>query len=968
MKGGDPVVSSDSPDSHRSLPARWLDSFQFQQHEDKVLLVLTLIIGAVVGLVVVAFILLTENLGARLYPAHGAAWRRVVMPVAGALISGFLLSRYFPNARGSGIPQTKAALFLRDGFISMRTVLGKFGLSSLTLASGIALGREGPSVHVGAGIASVLGRRLGLSPSRVRALVPVGASAALAAAFNTPIAAVLFSLEEVMGDMHAPVLGSIVLSSATSWIVLHLLLGDEPLFHVPAYQLVHPVEFLWYAVLGLVGGLVSVAFTKSLLWQRKQFMALPRSTQWIQPVAGGLVVGLMGWFFPDVLGVGYSVVSQALNGQIVLGTMALLVCLKLIATATCYASGNAGGIFGPSLFLGAMMGGAVGGGAHLLMPDYTGSVGAYALVGMGAAFAGIIRVPLTSVIMIFEITRDYSIIVPLMIANLISYFISSRLQREPIYEALHHQDGVHLPGGARARDALLTVGHAFRPEAQVLPASMRVQQALSSVDHERGAWPVVDEGGLRGMVTWDMLARDDKSGRGDMTLGDRVPAPGPVETMLGESFPHVHPDHPLDAAMRRLARSKLKVLPVVSRTNVRELKGTISLGDILAAYEGTRAQEQGAAGQSDPASAPARGGNKLLGGVVTALLLLAVLASLIGYFYRSEQKSRALEYHQAGDGLAAGQRYEEAVEEYRRAVSISRSTKDRLALGLALIHSGHWNEARLYLGEVVREDAGNGPANRGMAGIAARQGRIDEAVIYYQRAILGSWPDHPDVSGFETRLLLADALANAGRRPQAQAELLAAAAVAPSDSAHRMEMGQLLIQYGLPREAGDLFRELLKRNRLDAGAQFGLADAEFALGEYAAAEDAYATGLQIQPLAELAAKRLALCGRILAMDPTLRGLKSRERLQRSKKILSAVLGEISRCTENDDALPAGVKDMVQEAREAGARRAGRSGRRDEAEADMALAEKLWLERPKACGSSPAADDPLDRVMARLTRR
>src|SRR4051794_17268461 len=319
------------------------------RHEDKILLILTLIIGAVVGLAVVLFIVLTENLGGRLYPAGSPAWRRVLIPIAGSLISGYLLYRYFPNARGSGIPQTKAALFLREGYISFRTVLGKFGLCSLSLASGIALGREGPSVHVGAGIASTLGRKLGLSPASVKALLPTGASAALAAAFNTPISAVLFSLEEVMGDLHAPVLGSIVLSSATSWIVLHLILGDEPLFHVPAYQLVHPVEFIWYGALGVVGGLVSVAFVKLLLWQRKRFLALPHSTRWIQPVAGGLLVGVLGWFVPPVLGVGYNYVGQALNGQMLPGIMALLVLLRVVTTATCYASGNAGGIFGPTL-------------------------------------------------------------------------------------------------------------------------------------------------------------------------------------------------------------------------------------------------------------------------------------------------------------------------------------------------------------------------------------------------------------------------------------------------------------------------------------------------------------------------------------------------------------------------------------------------------------------------------------------
>ncbi len=505
----------------------------------------TLIIGAVVGLVVVAFILLTENLGARLYPPGSPAWRRVLIPLFGSLITGVLLFRYFPDARGSGIPQTKVALFLRDGYISFRTVLGKFGLCSVSLASGVALGREGPSVQIAAGIASTLGRKLGLSPASVKALLPTGASAALAAAFNTPISAVLFSLEEVMGDMHAPVLGSIVLGSATSWIVLHLILGDEPLFHVPAYQLVHPVEFVFYAALGVLGGLVSVSFVKLLLWQRKYFMRAPRRVQWVLPAVGGLTVGLLGWLYPEVLGVGYAYVSKALNGEMVAKAMALLVILKIIATATCYASGNAGGIFGPSLFIGAMMGGAVGAGAHMLMPDYTGSVGAYALVGMGACFAGIIRVPLTSVIMVFEITRDYSIIVPLMIANLISYSISSRLQEEPIYEALQHQDGIHLPTGARARVDLLMVGHAYRPEAQILSSTESIFQAAASVDRKRGAWPVVDEGGCRGMVTLGQLDQAVQDGRGEATLGELVPTPGPMEAITEESYPHVYPDDPL---------------------------------------------------------------------------------------------------------------------------------------------------------------------------------------------------------------------------------------------------------------------------------------------------------------------------------------------------------------------------------------------------------------------------------------
>ncbi len=403
---------------------RLLDWTGFRKREDQLLIVLSLVIGIVVGLTVVAFILLTGRLAARMYPPGSSAWRRVLIPTFGALVSGYLLYRFFPNARGSGIPQAKFALFIRDGYISLRTVVGKFLCCTISLASGIALGREGPSVQIGAGIASALGRRFGLSTANVKALVPAGCSAALATAFNTPIAAVLFSLEEILGDLQAPVIGSVVIAASTAWIVLHLLLGDEPLFHVPPYHLVNPVEFGIYAILGVVGGLGSVCFVKLLLNLRIWFRKLPASTLWLQPAMGGLVVGLLGWFRPEVLGVGYDYVERVLGGDFPLRTVALLAVLKIIATPMCYSSGNAGGIFGPSLFIGAMIGGSVGDGCACTVPEVTATPGAYALVGMGAAFAGIVRTPLTSVIMIFEMTRDYSIVVPLMISNMISFFIS----------------------------------------------------------------------------------------------------------------------------------------------------------------------------------------------------------------------------------------------------------------------------------------------------------------------------------------------------------------------------------------------------------------------------------------------------------------------------------------------------------------------------------------------------------------
>src|SRR5215469_12102239 len=257
--------------------------------EDQVFLVLTLVIGALVGLVVVAFIVLTDNVGESLYPAGSPAWHRVFIPIIGSLAMGYLLFRFFPNARGSGVPQTKAALYAADGKIAFKTVFGKFFCTSATLASGIPLGREGPSVQVGAGIASLLGRQLGLSTEKVKSLIPVGAAAAVAAAFNTPLAAVLFALEEVVGDLHAPVLGSVVLASATSWAVLRMLLGNHPLFVVPQYQLVNPAEFALYAVLGLAGGLVSAAFSGLLLKLREKFLSAPSKTVPFQPVVGGIL-------------------------------------------------------------------------------------------------------------------------------------------------------------------------------------------------------------------------------------------------------------------------------------------------------------------------------------------------------------------------------------------------------------------------------------------------------------------------------------------------------------------------------------------------------------------------------------------------------------------------------------------------------------------------------------------------------
>jgi CIC family chloride channel protein len=568
-------MMSDAKEHIKTPSQRW--AALVKQREEQVFLLLTLLIGALVGLTVVAFIVLTERFGARIDATGAAAWRRLVVPIVGSLSMGFLLYKYFPDARGSGVPQTKAALFARGGRISLRTVFGKFFCTSATLASGIPLGREGPSVQVGAGIASVLGRALGLSPEKIKALIPVGAAAAVAAAFNTPLAAVLFALEEVVGDLHAPVLGSVVLASATSWAVLRLLLGNDPLFKVPQYQLVSPVELFIYAVLGLLGGLLSAAFTKSLLKLRERFVRLPRKTTWFQPAAGGIVVGLMGWFVPQTLGVGYSYVGQVLNGRMALKLMVLLLVLKLIGVVVSYASGNAGGIFGPALFLGAMLGGAVGSVAHNLFPGHVATAGAYALVGMGTTFAGIVRAPMTSVVMIFETTRDYAVIVPLMISNLVSFFVSSRFQRQPIYEVLAYQDGIHLPSAeSRINSGQRRVFQAMRPATEILTANMTIQDALEKArDSRLEALPLSNESGVAGIVKLATLEKAAADGDSNKKVTDLIE---------GGEFPHLHADQSLTVALERMGAAGVDALPVVSRADVHKLEGIVALQDVMRLY------------------------------------------------------------------------------------------------------------------------------------------------------------------------------------------------------------------------------------------------------------------------------------------------------------------------------------------------------------------------------------------------
>jgi CIC family chloride channel protein len=546
--------------------------------EHQLFLALTIVVGILAGLSAVLFTVAIDWTTHLFFGFDPSPFRLVGVPTGVSFVTGFLLLKVFPGVRGSGIPQTEAAVHVHEGVIPRYVPAGKFLTGVLCIGSGHSMGREGPSVQIGAGIASVIGQWLRLSPSRLKDLVPVGAAGALAAAFNTPIAAVLFALEEIMGDLNAPLLGATVVASVASVVVERSILGNQPLFHVPPYHLEHPAELIAYAVLGIAGGIVSLIFSKGLLGLRGLFRRLPSRTLIVQPAMGGLAIGLLLLVAPEIMGVGYEYVDRALNGGLVFRTMAILCGLKLAATLISYSSGNAGGIFGPSLYIGSMAGGAIGSIVHQVAPFPTADPGAYALVGMGAVFAGIVRAPMTSVFMIFEITQDYEILVPLMVANLLSFMIARRFQPEPIYHALLHQDGVHLPPpGGRNVAGAWTAGEAMTQPAGFVAPDLPIKSAWESTLAAAGQGVMVGSPSeLLGVVPISRLAEA-------MESGDPM---APVGSLVRGELVHVHPDHTPDVVLERVAEGG-GILPVVRRESVKEVVGLITL-DGLARFMSRR--------------------------------------------------------------------------------------------------------------------------------------------------------------------------------------------------------------------------------------------------------------------------------------------------------------------------------------------------------------------------------------------
>jgi len=572
-----PAVSTPTRRQYWSSLRAMLSPERFSLREEQFFLFLAVLIGVASALAVVCFRMCIEFLQLKLLGSglQPSVPRVFVAPMLMGLVIAFLVIRFFPRARGSGVNQTKAALYIYDGYIPLPTVIGKFITSALAIGSGQSLGPEDPSLQIGAGLASALGRRLKLSREKLRLIAPVGAAAGLTAAFNSPITAVLFVIEEVIGRWTAGILGAVVLAAISSAVVERWFLGDEPLFRVPAYHLEHAGELGAYASLGVIGGFASLAFVKYIAYLRPRLQRLPPWTHYFQPAAAGLLIGLIGIKFPQVMGAGYTYIDQAMHEQYIWQVLALLGALKIVTTGLSFSSGTPGGLFAPVLFMGAMIGGAVGMAERQLVPHLAIPVGAYALVGMGTLFAGILRAPMTSVFMILEVSGNYSIIVPVILSNAIAYFISRTFQPTPIFDMLSRQDGLDLPSLEEEREVpLLRVEDAMRPPlGQTLTGSMSLHEAQQRVQGSAQEFFVVGMGhdewsGISRAELLDLLANGDV----------------PLARVLSASLPYLHPDHPLDTALRLM--DEWPLLPVVHRANTQQLLGVVSLPDVMRAYRG----------------------------------------------------------------------------------------------------------------------------------------------------------------------------------------------------------------------------------------------------------------------------------------------------------------------------------------------------------------------------------------------
>lgn len=577
--------------------SRWLDSFQ--PPETVVLIGTALLVGLGTGAGAILFTWMISLMNRFFF-----GWLKdrlpflgdgilILAPMLGGLVVGPLVYFFALEAKGHGVPEVMEAVALRGGRIRPIVAVIKSVSAAITIGSGGSAGREGPIVQIGSALGSTVGQVFKMSDERIRNLVACGAAGGIAATFNAPIAGVLFALEVILGDFSARYFSTVVVSAVTASVVSRVAFGNAPAFLVVPYELVSPWELLLYALMGALAAFVAVAFARLLYLVEDLFDAWQRFPGYLKAAIGGGLLGIVGILFVRInaslgpavpgepvafFGGGYQAMDWVLSGQGTALMLLVLAALKILATSLTIGSGGSGGVFAPSLFIGAMFGGAFGQVVHSLFPQVTASSGAYALVGMAALFAGAARAPISSVLIIFEMTNDYRIILPLMLSAVISTLLAEHLNRESIYSLKLVRRGVRLERGQDI-DVMqgVLVSEAMTTDVDTVSAGMELPDLeLHFAETHRHGFPVLDETGeLLGIVTLQDLARAREQGS---LAGRKV---GDIAT---RSVLSVYPDEPMWVALKRLSTRDVGRLPVVDRQNPRRLLGLIRRNDIVRAY------------------------------------------------------------------------------------------------------------------------------------------------------------------------------------------------------------------------------------------------------------------------------------------------------------------------------------------------------------------------------------------------
>lgn len=545
---------------------------------------LSLLIGVAGGYFAILFRKMIEwshegfyGVGKVLFSFSGEWWK-IFVPALAGLVVGPLTYFLAREAKGHGVPEVMEAVALKRGRMRMRVVFVKAIASASSIGAGASVGREGPIVQMGSCIGSIVAQLFKLHSEKTKTCVACGAAAGIAATFNAPIAGVIFAQEVILGKFNSMVFVPVVISSVTASVIARIYLGDIPAFMVQAHSLNHPLELGFYVVLGFISAFIGVLFTRVLYKTEDIFDSWKGFPEWLKPVIGGLIIGLIGLKFPQVLGVGYETIEGTFRGNFVLSTLVLLVVIKILATSLTLGSGHSGGVFAPSLFIGATLGGAFGLVVNQLFPEIAAYPAAYAIVGMGAVVAGTTQAPITAVLIIFEMTRDYRIILPLMIAVVISTLVFSVLSQGSIYTLKLLRRGINIESG---RDVnimkLIKVKDVMSSPVEVIHLNDKVENVIKMMNESKhNGFPVLnDRGELTGIVALQDIRELPATGIMDL----------PVHKLMSRKLVVAYPEETLDDVFAKLNKHDIGHLPVVEEENPKHLVGIVTRSDVIKAYD-----------------------------------------------------------------------------------------------------------------------------------------------------------------------------------------------------------------------------------------------------------------------------------------------------------------------------------------------------------------------------------------------